>query len=105
MMIYKILCYRSLLHGGVTVLLDACCFIMYHCACIYICASCEAGNVVLALIDLKQGAIVANINSMKNFISLTFWCRNYFFNFSTSCILNVNNTGTKYIRIMKQTAF
>jgi len=28
-----------------------------------------------------------------------------FFNFSTPCILNVNNTGTKYIRIMKQTAF
>jgi len=38
---------------------------------------------------------------------LTFWCRNYFFflNFSTLCILNVNNTGTKYVRIMKQTAF
>jgi len=29
----------------------------------------------------------------------------FFFNFSTSCILNVNNTGTKYVRIMKQTAF
>jgi hypothetical protein len=28
-----------------------------------------------------------------------------FFNFSTLCIQNVNNTGTKYIRIMKQTAF
>ena len=38
-------------------------------------------------------------------IILTFWCQNYFFNFSTSCILNVNNTGTKYVRIMKQTAF
>jgi len=36
---------------------------------------------------------------------LTFWCRNYFFNFSTPCIQNVNNTGTKYVRIMKQPAF
>ena len=36
---------------------------------------------------------------------LTFWCRNYFFSFSTLCILNVNNTGTKHVRIMKQTAF
>ena len=37
---------------------------------------------------------------------LTFWRRNYFcFNFSTPCISNVNNTETKYGRIMKQTAF
>ena len=36
---------------------------------------------------------------------LTFWRRNYFFNVSTPCVLNVNNTGTKYVRIMKQTAF
>ena len=36
---------------------------------------------------------------------LTFWRRNYFFNFSTLCIQNVNNTGTKQVRIMKQTAF
>ena len=37
---------------------------------------------------------------------LTFWRRNYFvFDFSTPCIENVNNTGTKYVRIMKQTAF
>jgi hypothetical protein len=28
-----------------------------------------------------------------------------FFNFSTPCVWNVNNTGTKYVRIMKQTAF
>ena len=27
------------------------------------------------------------------------------FNFSTACIKNVNNTWTKYVRIMKQTAF
>ena len=39
-------------------------------------------------------------------LTLTFWCRNYFFfNFSTSCIQNVNNTGTKDVSIMKQTAF
>ena len=37
--------------------------------------------------------------------TLTFWSRNYFFNFSTPCIQNVNNTGTKYVIIMKQTAF
>jgi len=36
---------------------------------------------------------------------LTFWSRNYFLNFSTFCIQNVNNIGTKYVRIMKQTAF
>ena len=29
----------------------------------------------------------------------------FFFNFSTTCIYNVKNTGTKYVRIMKQTAF
>ena len=29
----------------------------------------------------------------------------FFFNFSTSCIQNVNNTGTKQVSIMKQTAF
>jgi len=28
-----------------------------------------------------------------------------FFNFSTPCIQNVDTTGTKYVRIMKQTAF
>ena len=28
-----------------------------------------------------------------------------FLNFSTPCIWNMNNTGTKYVRIMKQTAF
>jgi hypothetical protein len=29
----------------------------------------------------------------------------FFFNFSTLCIQNVKNTGTKQVRIMKQTAF
>jgi len=37
---------------------------------------------------------------------LTLWRRNYFFfNFSTSYIQNVNNTGTKQVSFMKQTAF
>ena len=38
-------------------------------------------------------------------ITLNFWRRNYFLNFSTCFIQNVNNRGTKYVRIMKQTAF
>ena len=38
-------------------------------------------------------------------VELTFWRRNYFLNFCTPCIYNVNNTGTKYVRFMKQTAF
>jgi len=43
---------------------------------------------------------------VKGLISLlTFWRRNYFLNFCTLCIQNVNNTGTKYVRIMKQIAF
>jgi len=29
----------------------------------------------------------------------------FFLNFSTSCIQNVNNTGTKQVSIMAQTAF
>ena len=29
----------------------------------------------------------------------------FFFNFNTFCIWNVNNTGTKQVSIMKQTAF
>jgi len=37
--------------------------------------------------------------------ALTFWRWNYFFNFSTPCIQNVNNTGTKEVSIMNQTAF
>ena len=36
---------------------------------------------------------------------LTLWHWNYFFNFSTPCTQNVNNTGTKQVSIMKQTAF
>jgi len=37
--------------------------------------------------------------------TLTFWRRIFLFYFSTLCILNVNNTGTKQVTIMKQTAF
>jgi len=36
---------------------------------------------------------------------LIVWRQNYFLHFSTLCIQNVNKTGTKYVRIMKQTAF
>jgi len=35
---------------------------------------------------------------------LTFWRRNYFL-ILAHLYKNVNNTGTKYVRIMKQTAF
>jgi len=38
-------------------------------------------------------------------IYLTLWRRNYYFNFSTPCIQNVNNTRTKKVSIMEQTAF
>jgi len=37
--------------------------------------------------------------------TLTFWRRNYFFNFSTPVYKNVNNTGTKYVRIIKKLHF
>jgi len=39
------------------------------------------------------------------FFYLTLWRRIFFFNFSTPCIQNVNNTVTKYVRIMKQNTF
>ena len=38
-------------------------------------------------------------------LSVNLLAPEFFLNFNTSCILNVNNTGTKYVRIMKQTAF
>ena len=38
-------------------------------------------------------------------VCLTLWRRNYFFSFSTCCILIVNNTGTKQVSTMKHTAF
>jgi hypothetical protein len=37
-------------------------------------------------------------------LTLTFWRRNYFFILAHP-VYHVNNTGTKYVRIMKQTAF
>jgi len=45
------------------------------------------------------------VNKFVIYYGLTFWRQNYFFNFSTPCVLNVNNTGIKYVRFMKQTAF
>ena len=42
----------------------------------------------------------------NHFGFINLWRRNYFFfSFSTPCIQNVNNTGTKQVSIMKQTAF
>ena len=68
------------------------------------------GTVCLCVSGLKSGN--AYCHSVQNLLSfsllsesLTFWRRNYFLNFSTPCIKNVNNIGTKYVRIMKQTAF
>ena len=57
--------------------------------------------------------VLVTHNCYKHFCSgtpmhyfyLTFWRRNFFFNFCTFCMSNVNNTGTKYVRIMKQPAF
>ena len=43
--------------------------------------------------------------NVSDTFSLTFWCRNYFFLILAHLYINVNNTGTKYVRIMKQTAF
>ena len=50
---------------------------------------------------------IKSVLQLQDFVlySLTFWRRNYLLNFSTPCIENVNNTGTKYAKIMKQTAF
>jgi len=46
-----------------------------------------------------------DVKFVKSILKLTFLRRNYFFNFSSPSIEYVNNTGTKYVRIMKQTAF
>jgi len=60
---------------------------------------------------LSHTALNAVYRSLHEYTSdhginiLTFWRRNYFLNSNTSSILNVNNTGTKYVGIMKQTAF
>ena len=54
--------------------------------------------------------LITRLMEIKNRLAkeaiLNLWRRNYFFfNFSTSCIQNVNNTGTKQVSIMKQTEF
>ena len=59
---------------------------------------------VLVWTDLNQPTKDMQF-SCREGSNLAFWWRNYFLNFSTSCIYNVNKTGTKYVRIMKQTAF
>jgi len=55
-----------------------------------------------AKIHVKTDLPLQSLTEQGN---LTLWRRNYFFNFSTLCIKNVNNTGTKQVSIMKQTAF
>ena len=50
-------------------------------------------------------AIIACYQNVSDDDTLTFWRRNYFLNFGTPVYKNVNNTGTKYVRIMKQNAF
>jgi len=67
--------------------------------------NCVAGVVHLspeAVLFLKY--LVAWFTDVSN-EGLTFWNRNYFFNFSTPAYKIMNNTGPKYVRIMKQTAF
>ena len=84
--------------------------------------SCYATSCFLCyryLLCFSEGCLALNAGKLKRLTSsrtlfwenvghmkfLTFWHRNYFFNFSTPCIKNVNKTGTKYVRIMKETAF
>ena len=50
-------------------------------------------------------ALLFHYLMLNMFRLLTFWNRNYFFNFSTPAYKIVNNTGTKQVRIMKQTEF
>ena len=73
-----------------------------------ICATRAAHLILLNLItwiilgeDQHWCYIILAIASIINLLALEF----FFFNFSTPCIWNVNNAGTKYIRIVKQTAF
>ena len=42
---------------------------------------------------------------LEEAFKLTIRCRKFFLNFSTHCIKIVNNTGKKYVRILKQTAY
>jgi len=52
-------------------------------------------RLVLVVLKLRECASIINLSAPELF----------FFNFSTSSIQNVNNTGTKYVRFMKQIAF
>jgi len=53
------------------------------CVCVCVCVCVERGECVFNLLAPEL----------------------FFFNFSTPCIYNVNNTGTKQVRIMKHIAF
>ena len=73
-----------------------------HCSCQYL----NACRVYARLISkLKFISTLFIYYITMAYALLTFWRRNYFFNFNTPCIQNVNNIGTKYVRIMKQAAF
>jgi len=65
---------------------------------------CDNTNCISRLIILKGFGFNTAWGGVE-WYALTCWRRNYFLNFSTPCIQNVNNTGTIYVRIMKQTAF
>jgi len=66
----------------------------------------QRSNETLTILLHVWPAAWSSSGRLKVLHNLTFWRRNYFFlNFSTLCIQNVNKTGTKYVRIMKQTAF
>ena len=46
-----------------------------------------------------------NIEGHHTVSLLTLWRRNFFFFILAHTVYNMNKTGTKYVRIMKQTAF
>jgi len=52
-----------------------------------------------------SNAAFVNLPTPSKKITLTFWRLNYFFKILAHSVKNVNKTGTKYVRIMKQTAF
>ena len=78
-------------------------YLVTECTLCYYAACCQ----LFLQADASCGVINARIYPpICQIVCLTLWRRNYFFfNFRSSCIQNVNNTGTKEVSIMKQTAF
>ena len=60
--------------------------------------------VLMKIEPLCSHAVLMQIEILCRHAVFIFWRRNNFF-FCTFCKQNVNNTGTKQVRIMKQTAF